>query len=105
MTKKIKKPAVSYDETIALYLKNKKNRKAYLQATLDEYLENGDTDLFLLALQNIAKSEGGFSELSKKTGLNRESLYKSLSKGGNPAFRNILSILQSFGASLRVEFA
>ncbi len=52
---------------------------------LEECLADGDMELFKLALKNVADARlGGISVLAEKTSLGRESLYKSLSKTGNP---------------------
>ena len=67
---------------------------------IDEYLaialEDGDTKTVQLVLRDIAKAHG-MSKLAQETKLNRESLYKSLSKEGNPSFSTISKILKALG--------
>ena len=58
-------------------------------------------DVFLLALQNVARARG-ITALAKATGLQREGFYKMLSKKGNPAYRSLRAILDSMG--IQVEF-
>lgn len=41
-------------------------------------------------------------ELAKETGLNRESLYKSLSGIGNPQFATIKKVVKALGCTLSV---
>ncbi|MGH7230714.1 MAG: DNA-binding protein [Nitrospiraceae bacterium] len=41
---------------------------------LDAALEKNDSELFLLALRNVAEAQGGVAQLADKTKLNRESL-------------------------------
>jgi probable addiction module antidote protein len=41
------------------------------------------------------------SKTADDTGLGRESLYKSLSQGGNPSFETILKVLSSLGFGIR----
>ena len=51
------------------------NRKAaidYLQLTLEEYLADGDLPFFLKGLQTFIESQGGVSELSKRTSIKPE---------------------------------
>jgi probable addiction module antidote protein len=43
------------------------------------------------------------TELAKEIGVSRESLYKSLSEDGNPAFSTVLKIFRSFGLRLEVK--
>jgi probable addiction module antidote protein len=68
---------------------------AYLQASLEE----GDTGLIMAALGDIARARG-MSDVAKAAGLGRESLYKALSKDGNPAFATVLKVVQALGLKL-----
>ena len=43
------------------------------------------------------------SQIAKKTGLNREALYRTLSKGGNPQLRSLAAILGATGLRLSVR--
>lgn len=51
----------------------------------------------------VAEAHGGMTALSRKTKLNRESLYKMLSENGNPDIRSILILLQAMGLRLSME--
>lgn len=68
---------------------------AYLEAAL----EDGDVSVIAAALGDIARSKG-MAQLAKDTGLGRESLYKSLSAGGNPEFSTILRVVKALGLKL-----
>lgn len=49
-----------------------KDREAaidYLQLTLEEYQVNGDLPFFLKGLRTFIESQGGVTELSKRTGI------------------------------------
>ena len=82
MPKRIKKYVESLNES----LKNPKEAAAYLNAHLDE---SESEELFLLALRDVAKVYG-FGEIASQASLGRESLYKALSKNGNPKiFRRV----------------
>jgi probable addiction module antidote protein len=76
---------------------------AEAQAYLDAELKEGDPYYILKALNKIAKANGGFSELARKTGLSRENLYTALSPDGNPRFDSITKILHSLGLRMSVE--
>lgn len=71
----------------------------YLNAALQE----GEPELFLLALRNVAEANGGLSRLSKKTRLNRENLYRMLSKKGNPGIYSLNVILKELGLKIAVQ--
>jgi probable addiction module antidote protein len=78
-------------------LKNKKEAAAYLQVALEEYQKDDDLEAFLLALRHVAEAQGGLGRLAKKTHLNRESLYKTLSSKGNPRLQTIGLLLKGLG--------
>jgi probable addiction module antidote protein len=64
-----------------------------------EYLNEARLDsqkMFLKALRNVAESRR-MSVLAEQTGLNRESLYKSLSEDGNPRLETYDSVLSALG--------
>lgn len=70
---------------------------------INEYLNNAfmddDSRMFIVALGYLAKKKG-MTQVAKKTGLNRESLYRSLSGDGNPAFATIKKITKALGVDL-----
>ena len=43
----------------------------------------------------------GMARVARETGLGRESLYKSLSPGGNPEFGTVLKVVRALGLQLR----
>ncbi len=53
------------------------------------------------ALGDIARSRG-MTQISRDTGLGRESLYKALSIEGNPEFATILKVFRALGLRLQV---
>ncbi|HBP88774.1 MAG TPA: putative addiction module antidote protein [Nitrospiraceae bacterium] len=69
---------------------------------LNAALEDIDPELFLLALRNVAEAQGGVAQLAEKAKLNRESLYKMLSKRGNPELKSLDSLLHALGFRLAV---
>ena len=73
---KIQQNMGNYEEWLVNSLKNKKEAATYLQVALEEYQTDGDLEAFLLALRHVAEAQGGIGKLSKKTHLDRESLYK-----------------------------
>lgn len=95
--RKIRQNTGDYHEWLISSLKNKKEATTYLQVALDEYQNDGDLEAFLLALRHVAEAQGGIGKLSKKTHLNRESLYKTLSNKGNPKLQTIGILLKGLG--------
>ncbi len=70
----------------------------YLNAALEE----GDPELFLLALRNVAETQGGVAQLAEKAKLNRENLDKILSERGNPELKSLNAFLHALGFRLAV---
>jgi probable addiction module antidote protein len=69
---------------------------------LNACLEDGDPELFLLALRDVARARGGLAKLAAMTELNREHLYRMLSENGNPEFRSLEALLDALGFRLAV---
>lgn len=88
-----------YQDYLIKSLKKPKEAVEYLNAALDA----DDPQVFLLALRNVSQAFGGVAKVAKKTKLNRTSLYRMLSKKGNPELASIGSILKLFGLKLAVE--
>ena len=84
------------DFDISQYLDNKEVIAEYLTQVIEE----GDMDELFLAIGNIAKAKG-MSQISKDTGLGRESLYKTFKKGSKPRFDTVLKVLNSFEIKLK----
>lgn len=106
MTKrKIRQITGDYKEWLIHSLKNKKEAAAYLQVALEEYQKDGDLEAFLLALRHVTEAQGGIGKLSKKTHLNRESLYKTLSSKGNPKLQTIGLLLKGLGFEFFIKAA
>jgi probable addiction module antidote protein len=79
----------------AEYLNNEADIKMYLETAF----ESGDTGFIAYALGNVAKARG-MGKIAKKAGLNRESLYRSLSKNKNPYYSTISKVMNSLGYNL-----
>ena len=90
------KTKISYEEDLARRLKNPKYAVGYLNACL----EDGDEGDFLVAVRDVAQVHGGLRELAKKTGLNREHLFKMLSKRGNPRLHSLRQLMDAMGIRL-----
>ena len=88
----------AYEERLDERLKNPEYAIGYLNAILQE----NDLDLLLLGLRDVARAYG-FTHIAQSTGLNRESLYKALSKGRNPRIGTVMDILSAMGCRIRLE--
>jgi probable addiction module antidote protein len=86
----------------AEHLKTEEDMVLYFEACLDEA---GDDAAFIAkSLGTIARARG-MTQLSRDTGLGRESLYKALSGEGNPSFATILKVTRALGLKLHAGTA
>jgi probable addiction module antidote protein len=75
---------------------------AEIAAYLDAVLEDGDPALVAHALGVVARAKG-MSEIARRAGVSRESLYRSLSEDGNPEFATVVKVLKVMGVRLSAE--
>ena len=80
------------------YLKTRKDVVAYLNAAL----EDGNPAVLLEALRNVAQARGGMGALAKAAGVSRESLYRTLSRRGNPKIDTVMELLRALGLKFTV---
>ena len=94
------KASVSNDEVIIAEIRdNPEFAASYLAAAIDEADEPG---VLLIALRQIAEARGGMAKVAKDAGIQRESLYRALSKRGNPRLTTLLAIIRAMGMTLTV---
>ena len=88
------------DWDTAEHLDNEEVITAYLQAAF----EDGDPDLIVEALGNIARARS-MTQLAKDAGISRSGLYKALTPSNNPSFAQIMKIMKALGVSIEPVFA
>jgi len=89
----------NYQNSLIESLKDPTEAAEYLNAAL----EDGEPEVFLLALRDVVDSYGGMGKLAASTSLNRENLYRMLSTKGNPEFFSLSTVLDAVGFRLAVE--
>ncbi len=82
---------------IAEHLNTPEDIRAFLQ----EVASTGDEADFIHALNTAARAMG-MTEVAKKAGVTRASLYKSLAEGGNPQFTTISKVTKALGCKLAI---
>ena len=78
------------------YLDSDEAIAAYLTAVMEEK----DPQLLLAALGDIARARG-MAGVAAATGLNRESLYKTLRPGAKPRFDTVFRILTALNLKIQ----
>ncbi len=79
------------------HLKTPEERKAFLEAALEE----NDPEFFAIALGDIARAEG-ISRVAQRSKIRRENLYRAFSKGGNPTISTIMKALRALNMRLTI---
>ncbi|OWF66185.1 putative addiction module antidote protein [Polynucleobacter hirudinilacicola] len=96
-TKKIKIKDLSKFDVVD-HLKTEKDIAGYLSAVL----EDGDPALFVAAIGDIARAKG-MTEIAKKSGVTRESLYRALKIEAQPRFETVAKVIHALGMKLSVH--
>jgi probable addiction module antidote protein len=82
------------------YLHSDADLVGYLEAALAE----GDSALVTAVLGDIARAKG-MTKVAEAAGLGRESLYKALSRSGNPELATVLRVMRALGLRFHVSAA
>lgn len=90
-------PTKDYDELLFEDLRDPDEAAAYLTACFED-----SEAVFLQGLRKVAEAHGGVSALAIKADLNRESLYRLLSKKGNPRLSSLSAVLGGLGMRLEI---
>jgi probable addiction module antidote protein len=69
---------------------------------LTEAFETNDAAYICTALDTVARAKG-ITEVSKATGLSRESLYKTFKETAKPEFETVRKVMSSLGVKLVAE--
>ena len=81
---------------VAEHLETQEDIKIFLQDAAE-----GTPEEFVHALNTAARSIG-MTEVAKKAGVTRASLYKTLAEGGKPQFATISKVSRALGCKLVV---
>jgi probable addiction module antidote protein len=84
----------------AAYLETAEDVALYLE----EAFTDGDPALIAHAL-GVAARANGMTEIAKQAKLSRESLYRALSKDGNPELSTLIKVLHALGLRISVVSA
>ncbi len=96
-----RKKSVPYEDGLMKRLKDPEYAAGYLESCMNDK-EGNTEELFLTALRDVAKAFG-FTQIAQKSHLGRESLYKALSKKGDPRLSTLTSVLDVIGLKLSIQ--
>jgi probable addiction module antidote protein len=87
------------DATIESFRRDPKFGVEYLNAILAD----GDQTELMLALRRLSAAFGGIAKLARGAELNATTLYRTLSRRGNPELRSLTALLRAMGMQLAVR--
>jgi probable addiction module antidote protein len=80
-----------------------RNDREFAAEYLNSVLADGSEEELMLAMRRLADAMGGVPKLASKAKLNATTLYRTLSKNGNPELRSMNSLLKAMGLRLAVQ--
>jgi len=89
---------VSYKTILRKKLDDPEQAAEYLTACYEE-----GPEVFLVGLRDVVEAQGGVARAAELSKLNRESLYRLISRDGNPRLSSLDAVLTALG--LRVTFS
>lgn len=90
----------NFQEILLEQLQDPDEAAAYLKAALAD----PDERIFLLALRDVLEAQGGtIADLAEETSLNKQNLYRMLSKKGNPRFVSLVNVLHAIGFEMDIH--
>ncbi|OGB96772.1 putative addiction module antidote protein [candidate division TM6 bacterium RIFCSPHIGHO2_12_FULL_36_22] len=98
------KRSQAFNDLLVESLKDPQEAIAYLNAVLEDCKDGGQESqaVLLFAFKNVIEAQGGITQLAKKSGLGRESLYKTLSHKGNPKLSTLTTLINAMGFDLKI---
>ena len=93
--------AISYKDDLLVELQDPEYASMYLEQTL----ETGDMQAFLIAMRDVVEARGGVAKIAQSAQMQRQGLYKVLSSRGNPRLATLQGILKSMGLRMAITQA
>lgn len=96
------KNTMDLESYIVNNLKSDEDIKLYLNASLKDYLEDGDFNSFYRALEIVIKAKDTITGFAKKIGMSRTHLYSIFKAEKEPKFSTIAKIFQELGYEFKI---
>ena len=94
-----KKRLTDYHENLMQRLQDPELALAYL----NEAIADEDERAFLLALKDVIEAQDGdMTALAQETKLNRPTIYRMLSRKGNPRWTSLTALVNALGLQLHI---
>ena len=70
---------------------------------LNDVLATGDEVDLMMALRYLSNAFGGVQEVARRADANPNTMYRTLSKQGNPSLKTLRAVLNAMGLRLAVQ--
>lgn len=95
------KPKISYPRHDDMVIKRLRENSGFVVKYIKSAVkESNEPEVLLFVLRRLAEAHGGTTQVAKKAGITRESLYRALSAKGNPRFSTLTAIAKAVGQKL-----
>lgn len=96
------KNSISMDEAFSQVFDNKEDLKEYLNYAFEQYIEDGNFNVFYRALELAIKSRDTMQGFASKVDLSRMGLYNIVQGKKEPKISTLVKILKELGLTLKV---
>ena len=102
-TETILKQTTSFRDDLLEDLTDTEFAMYYIEAAITDYKEDGNTESIWMALRDVVEAQGAVSELSKRTGIDVETLSNTFANEDAPRLGTLSTILRAFACQLSVK--
>ena len=99
----ILKHTTSFRDHFLEDLKDPEFAQYYLEAALEDYEKDGDTESLWVAIRDVAEAQEGIGQLAQRTDMSHQQLYDILASQHNPRLDSLLSIFSALDYRLYLE--
>lgn len=96
------KYSVPFEEVMLEFLQKPGAIKEFLNATLEQYMEDGDFNGFYRSLEYVIKAQDNITGFAKKTKISRATLYDIFKGKKEPKIQTLAKILAALGYKIQV---
>ncbi len=96
------KNSISMDEAFNQVFNNEEDLKEYLSYAFEQYIEDGNFNVFYRALELVIKSRDTMQGFAGKVDLSRMELYNIIQGKKEPKITTLAKILKELGLTLKV---
>lgn len=96
------KNSISMDDAFVQVFETQEDLKEYLSYAFEQYIEDGNFNVFYRALELVIKSKDSMQGFAEKIDLSRTSLYNIINGKKEPRITTLAKILKELGLTLKV---